>query len=212
MTLTMYVDASYTKDTHCITGWVALLGGAAVSWRCHKQTVRSDSSCAPEFRAAKEATKEVVWLRYLLEFLQAPQPAVPLCCDNKSAIHLMTGVAVRTNSRDLCRDLPMLRDWVTSGEILPRFVAGTAQSADFLTKQLNRPAFTRCCAAVGLTSVTATPLLHETAPSTQHTTSVHPTCSTCLVSTERGECYVDTVSIEPSHEYSGISELLTESC
>ena len=152
--LVMYVDASYKRGEHCHTGWVAVLGGAAVSWRCHRQTIRSDSSCTAEFRAAKEATKEVIWLRYLLEFLLCPQSAVPLGCDNRSAVHLMRGMAVRSNSRDLCRDLPLVRDWVAAGEIRPVFVAGENQPADFLTKQLAGPAFNRCKVAVGMDSVT----------------------------------------------------------
>ena len=37
-----------------------------ISWTPHTPNVCSDSSFAAEFRVAKEATKEVVWLRYLL--------------------------------------------------------------------------------------------------------------------------------------------------
>ena len=96
--LTMYVDASYRPDEYCPTGYVAVLGGAAVSWRARRQKQRSDSSFAAEFRAAKLAAKEVIWLRYLLEFLQCKQDAVTLACDSKSAIQLMKSVAVHGKS------------------------------------------------------------------------------------------------------------------
>ena len=148
--LTMYVDASYRQGEHCNTGYVAVLGGAAVSWRCRRQKQKSDSSCAAEFRAAKSAAKEVVWLRYLLEFLECKQDAVTLACDSKSAVHLMKGVAVHGKSKDLCRDLPLLRDWTTDGEISPLHISGEKQPADFLTKSLSIEAFNRCRAAVGL--------------------------------------------------------------
>ena len=117
----------------------------------------------------------------------------------------MTGVAVRINSRDLCRDLP------TAGEIHLRFVVGTEKSVDFPTNQLNGPAFKRCSAAVGLTSVAAAPLLHESALLARHSSSTTPGSSSCLDSTEHGECYVDSVSVESIHEYSGIVQLLSES-
>ena len=148
--LTMYVDASYRQGEHCNTGYVAVLGGAAVSWRCRRQKQKSDSSCAAEFRAAKSAAKEVVWLRYLLEFLDCRQEAVTLACDSKSAVHLMKSVAVHGKSKDLCRDLPLLRDWTTDGEISPQHISGEKQPADFLTKSLSIEAFNRCKAAVGL--------------------------------------------------------------
>ena len=53
----------------------------------------------------------------------------------------MRGMAVRSNSRDLCWDLPIVRDWVAAGEIKPVFVVVENQPADFLTKQLAGPAF-----------------------------------------------------------------------
>ena len=151
--IVMYVDASYKRGEHCHTGWVAVIRGAAVLWHCHCQTLRSDSSCTAEFGAAKEAAKEVIWLRYLLKVLLCPQSAIPLGCDNRIAMHFMRGMAVRSNSRDLCRVLPIVHDWVAAGEIKPVFVAGENQPADFLTKQLAGPAFNRCKKAVGMNSV-----------------------------------------------------------
>ena len=60
-----------------------VLGGEAVSWRCRRQKQKSDSSHAAEFRATKSVAKEVVWLRYLLEFLECKQDAVTIAYDNK---------------------------------------------------------------------------------------------------------------------------------
>ena len=61
-------------------------------------------------------------------------------------MHLMKGVVVRTNSKDLCRDLPVLRDWVVSGEIDPKHIA------DFLTKALATPSFACCKERMGMRS------------------------------------------------------------
>ena len=67
--LEVFGDASYQAREQGQTGWVANLGGAAVAWKRGRQYVRSDSSCAAEFRAAKAACREIIWLRFLLEFL-----------------------------------------------------------------------------------------------------------------------------------------------
>ena len=149
--LTMYVDASYRSEEYCPCGYVAVLGGAAVSCWARRQKQPSDSSCAAEFRKVQLAAKETVWLRFLLEFLHCKQDAVTLACDSKSAIQLMTSVAVHRKSEDLCRDLPLLRDLVTCGEISPQHIAGEDQPACFLTKSPSIPAFNRCRAKVGLT-------------------------------------------------------------
>ena len=46
------------------------LGSAAVSWRSCKQSVPADSTTEAEYVVATEATKEIVWLRKILEDLQ----------------------------------------------------------------------------------------------------------------------------------------------
>ena len=46
------------------------LRSAAVSWRSRKQSVPADSTTEVEYVAAAEATKEIVWLRKILEDLQ----------------------------------------------------------------------------------------------------------------------------------------------
>ena len=65
------------------------LGSAVVSWRSRKQSVPADSTTEAEYVAAAEATKEIVWLRKILEDLQENQEkSTPLLVDNTSAIKL----------------------------------------------------------------------------------------------------------------------------
>ena len=65
------------------------LGSAAVSWRSRKQSVPADSTTEAEYVAAAEATKEIVWLRKILEDLQEKQEnSTPLLIDNTFAIKL----------------------------------------------------------------------------------------------------------------------------
>eukprot|EP00253_Pinus_taeda_P035859 PITA_35859 len=61
----------------------------AVSWRSRKQLVPADSTTEAEYVPAAEATKEIVWLRKILEDLQVKQvQSTPLMIDNTSAIKL----------------------------------------------------------------------------------------------------------------------------
>eukprot|EP00253_Pinus_taeda_P025234 PITA_25234 len=61
-------DCDGDKETGVSTsGYAMSLGSGAVSWRSCKQSVLADSTTEAEYVAAAEATKEIVWLRKILE-------------------------------------------------------------------------------------------------------------------------------------------------
>ena len=71
------------------SSYAMIIGSGAVSWRSHKQTVPIVSTTEAEYVATTEATKEIVWLRKILEDLQVKQVHLTLVMiDNTSAIKL----------------------------------------------------------------------------------------------------------------------------
>ena len=87
-----YSNADWAGDltNRCfITGFYFLLGTSLVSWRSKKQDIVSRSNTEVEYRALADTTCELVWLRWLLADMDAPQPiTTPLYCDNRSAIYI----------------------------------------------------------------------------------------------------------------------------
>ena len=87
-----YSDSDFDGDKETgvsTSGYTMSLGSGAVSWRSRKQSVLVDSTIEAEYVAAAEATKEIVWLRKILEDLQMKQMHPnPLMIDNTSAIKL----------------------------------------------------------------------------------------------------------------------------
>lgn len=68
-----YSDSDFDGDKETgvsTSGYAMSLGSGAVSWRSRKQSVPADSTTKVEYVAAVEATKEIVWLREILEDLQ----------------------------------------------------------------------------------------------------------------------------------------------
>eukprot|EP00253_Pinus_taeda_P014743 PITA_14743 len=66
------------------------LGSGVVSRRSRKQSVPADTTTEAKYVATAEATKEIVWLRKILEDLQDKQVhSTPLMIDNTSAIKLV---------------------------------------------------------------------------------------------------------------------------
>ena len=149
MQLKAYCDAGVQLYNYCTTGFVITFGGGAVAWKSERQARTCGSSRSAEYRAALSAAKEVIRLRFLLKFLDCPPGAVPLHCDNKTAVQAMTADSVR-DLKEICRLLPFIRDCVQAGELAPRFILGKEQPADFLTKPVLGPAFVRCRDDVGL--------------------------------------------------------------
>uniref|UniRef100_A0A2N9GF18 Reverse transcriptase Ty1/copia-type domain-containing protein n=1 Tax=Fagus sylvatica TaxID=28930 RepID=A0A2N9GF18_FAGSY len=59
------------------------------SSRSKKQSVVARSSTEAEYRALADVTSELLWLRWLLTDMGAPQTtSTPIHCDNHSAIHI----------------------------------------------------------------------------------------------------------------------------
>eukprot|EP00253_Pinus_taeda_P023415 PITA_23415 len=70
--LIRYSDSDFDRDkeTGVSTFHYAMsLGSEAVSWRSHRQSVPTDSTTEAEYVATAEATKEIVWLKKILEYL-----------------------------------------------------------------------------------------------------------------------------------------------
>eukprot|EP00253_Pinus_taeda_P024100 PITA_24100 len=78
------------KETGVSTsGYAMSLGLGVVSWRSCKQSVPANSTTEVEYVAVAEATKEIVWLRKILEDLQVKQvQSTPIMIDNTSTIKL----------------------------------------------------------------------------------------------------------------------------
>eukprot|EP00253_Pinus_taeda_P004228 PITA_04228 len=72
-------DFEGDKETGVSTsGYAMSLGSGAVSWRSCKQSVPADSTTEAKYVAVAEATKEIVWLRKILEDLQFISAISPL--------------------------------------------------------------------------------------------------------------------------------------
>ena len=68
-----YSDSEFNGDKEsrvCTSGYTMSLGLGDVSWISRKQSIPMVSTTEAEYAAAAEETKEIVWLRKILEDLQ----------------------------------------------------------------------------------------------------------------------------------------------
>uniref|UniRef100_A0A2N9H472 Integrase catalytic domain-containing protein n=1 Tax=Fagus sylvatica TaxID=28930 RepID=A0A2N9H472_FAGSY len=160
LTLQAYSDADWAgdpTDRRSTTGYCFLLGNSLISWRSKKQSVVTRSSTEAEYRALADTTAELLWLCWLLQDLGIDcSTAVPIHCDNRSAIQIAHNDLHSVSSQDQLADIftkPMppgrFRDLISK---LKR--VGTGYLSDYLlqTRGWTRPllmAITLATMAVG---------------------------------------------------------------
>ncbi|KAL1205730.1 Retrovirus-related Pol polyprotein from transposon RE2 [Cardamine amara subsp. amara] len=133
-----YCDADYAgdkKDRKSTTGFCTFVGGNLVTWRSKKQKVVSLSSAESEYRAMRDVTKELVWIKYLLRDLgvQGKEP-ITLYCDNQAALHIASNPVFHERTKHVEIDCHFVREKIQDGTISTRFVRSEDQVADIFTK------------------------------------------------------------------------------
>jgi len=154
LTLTGYVDADWggcldtRKSTH---GYVFLFNNSAITWKSKLQSVVALSSTEAEYMGACFASKECVWLRYLLAELGVEQTEPTLILtDNQSSIKLMENPVHHDRTKHIDIQYHFTRELLVNGKVDFKFVETEKQVADFLTKGMTKEKQEFCSLACGL--------------------------------------------------------------
>lgn len=91
-TITGYVDADWAgdeNDRRSYTGYVFMIGDAAISWESKKQPTVALSTTEAEYMALAEAAKEAVHRKNILFELFGKEVTINIKTDNQSAMKLV---------------------------------------------------------------------------------------------------------------------------
>jgi hypothetical protein len=103
--------------------------------------------------AVAEATKEIVWLRKILEDLQEKQVnSTPLLVDNTSAIKLAKNPKFHDRTKHINTKYHLIRYHVEAKTIHLRHCSTNEQIVDIFTKALGRENFEKFRMMLGLTN------------------------------------------------------------
>eukprot|EP00253_Pinus_taeda_P023104 PITA_23104 len=143
------------KETGVSTSsYVISLGLGVVFWRSRKQSVPTDSTTEAEYVAVVEATKEIVWLKRILEDLQVKQVhSTPLMIDNTFIIKLAKNPNFHDRTKHINTKYHLIQHHVEAKTIYLRHCSTNEQIVDIFTKALGREKFKRFRMMLGLTNI-----------------------------------------------------------
>lgn len=137
-----YVDADWggnTVDRKSYTGFVFSFGGCPITWESRKQTSVALSSTEAEYVAASEAAKEAIYLKRLLNEINAWKDGpVILHIDNQGAKKLAENPVYHKRSKHIDIRFHHIRDLVHKQEIRLEHCPTANMVADVMTKNLSK--------------------------------------------------------------------------
>lgn len=148
-----YADASYAedvKDRKSHSGYCFILNGGAISWRSKKQKCTVLSSTEAEYVSLVNAAKECLWLKKLEEDLLVSPYDIVIYEDNTSAIALTETCAINDRTKHIGVRYHFIREKVENREFVVSHISTEAQTADVLTKSLDRVKHKRHCDGLGM--------------------------------------------------------------
>ncbi|GAQ83662.1 putative retrotransposon protein [Klebsormidium nitens] len=148
-----FCDANHGGDPdtrRSTTGYVFLLGGAAVSWASKLQQTVAYSTVEAEYMAAAHAAKEALWIRKLAADLGLESGRLTVWSDNQGALQLIKHPITSQRSKHIDISHHFVRERVIRGELKFEYCPTTKMPADFLTKALAVAKFEECKKLIGL--------------------------------------------------------------
>ena len=138
--ITGYSDADWAGDVgdrKSTSGYVFLMGRAAISWKSNKQTCVALSTAEAEYVALSAAAQEAMWLQQLTsDLLNESIREMTILEDNQSTICLAKNQNVHGRTKHIDIKYHFIRDMVAAGRIKLTYCSSENMIADILTKGL----------------------------------------------------------------------------
>lgn len=152
-TITGYVDADWAgdeNDRRSYTGYVFMIGDAAISWESKKQPTVALSTTEAEYMALAEAAKEAVHRKNILFELFGKEVTINIKTDNQSAMKLVLNPIFQSRTKHISVRHHFVREVYDQGLIDLSYVSTDHMLADILTKAVCKPKHIFCSSKMGL--------------------------------------------------------------
>ena len=155
----IFSDANHAgclETARSTTGFVVIMNGGAVHWSSKRQPTVALSTCEAEYMALTETSKHTMWLRQLIPVLipstSLPLPPTTIFGDNQGANALSKNPVDHRRTKHIHIRHHYIRELITNGEIVVKYVNTKDNVADVFTKGLDRKSHEKFCSLMGLES------------------------------------------------------------
>ena len=150
-----YCDADWGANSEgrkSISGFVFTANGAAISWASRRQPSVSLSSCEAEFYALSNAVQEAIWWRGLKSQIIADEP-IEIFCDNQSTIAIVKSGGFHAKAKHIDIRYNFTSNAVRDNKVKLSYTSSQNQTADILTKPLDKVKIKIFAEALGITPI-----------------------------------------------------------
>ncbi|GJZ38056.1 hypothetical protein Tco_0584247 [Tanacetum coccineum] len=151
-----YSDSDYDgchMDRKSTLSACLILRGKLVCWNAKKQQSVAMSSVEAEYVAVARCCANILWMKSQQSDYDIHYKMVPIFCDNTSAIAISNNHVLHSRTKHINIRYHFIRDYILKGDIELHFIPTEYQLADFFTKPLDEPTFTRLKAKLGMLNI-----------------------------------------------------------
>ena len=148
-----YCDADFagSLDTRrSTTGYAFMLNGGAISWQSRRQRTVATSTAEAEYMAAASATKEALWLGYMLRDLGIETKSIPIWSDSQAALALIKNPMVSQSSKHIDVAYHFVRERAENGAVSFDYATTEEMAADCFTKPVPPAKLEFCKTRLGM--------------------------------------------------------------
>jgi len=155
--ITGYSDSDWVgclDSRHSTGAYVFLSGQLPDPWSSKTQFTAALGSTEAEYMAVTQASKEAIWLRFLLSEIQDRQyqmlPSITIFADNQGCITLAHNPKYHARTKHIEIQHHFVRGKAEGGEVSLEYTPTGVMVADCLTKALPREKFVQHRASMGI--------------------------------------------------------------
>ena len=145
-------DSDWANDSsrRSVTGYFLKLANGVFSWQSRAQKTVAHSATEAEYMALSDCSRQVVWIKNLLEEVGYDLNALPICSDNQGAIFLSSNPVQEKRTKHIDIRYHYIREVVANGKVELFHISGTENPADMFTKNLGPQLFLKFRSRLGL--------------------------------------------------------------
>ena len=149
-----YADASFASHSNAksITGFVVMFNQGPIAWKSQQQKRTALSTAEAEYAATSECARQVIHQQQVIQDLKnVLQLPTIIQTDNQAAIFIATNTVISDKVKHVDKYIHFIKDIIVEKLIDIKFIPTADNTADCLTKSLERLLFTRHRNGLGIT-------------------------------------------------------------